>query len=319
MPSAQNKPSSISGFTLVRNAVKLDYPFRESVLSVLPLCDEIVINVGDSNDGTLEICESLVSQYPGKIRLIHSVWERRGQEGGYQLRHQTEQALQKCTGDWCLYIQADEVLHEDDHLRIRQAITAADSDLAIDGIVFDYLHFYGNYRTVATGRIWYRREVRAFKNHRGILPFRDAQGFRKSGKKLVVLPANASVFHYGHVRTCSGLQVKSQEMTQWWGKPPETRAEQLIPYRHFGLKVFRKTHPSWMKVRVAKNDEFIDPFKRPRKWDKNEFKNLINLIFETVFRYRIGEFRNYRYRRLFRRKLRNEEIPLIGEPSLKSP
>ena len=31
----------------------------------------------------------------------------------------------------------------------------------IDGILFDYLHFYGNFSYVITGRNWYRREVRA--------------------------------------------------------------------------------------------------------------------------------------------------------------
>ena len=42
----------VSGFTFVRNAVKYDYPVVESIASILPLCDEVVVAVGQSEDGT---------------------------------------------------------------------------------------------------------------------------------------------------------------------------------------------------------------------------------------------------------------------------
>ncbi|MBM3912615.1 MAG: glycosyltransferase family 2 protein, partial [Sphingomonadales bacterium] len=43
----------VSGFTFIRNAVLLDYPILEAIRSILPLCDEIVVAVGKSEDETL--------------------------------------------------------------------------------------------------------------------------------------------------------------------------------------------------------------------------------------------------------------------------
>ncbi len=62
----------ISGFTIVRNAVKFHYPIVESITSILPICDEFVVNVGDSDDGTLELIRSINSP---KIRIIQTQWD----------------------------------------------------------------------------------------------------------------------------------------------------------------------------------------------------------------------------------------------------
>ena len=49
----------ISGFTIVRNAVKFNYPAVESIKSILPICDEFIVNVGDCEDETLELIKSI--------------------------------------------------------------------------------------------------------------------------------------------------------------------------------------------------------------------------------------------------------------------
>ena len=130
------KKITVSGFTIVRNARRLDYPFRESVLSVLPLCDEFIIGCGDSSDDTLAVCRELESSSGGKVRVIESVWQRENQSGGFQLKHQSDMALAECKGDWCVYIQADEVVHETDLPKIRTAIEKADALAEVDGVLF---------------------------------------------------------------------------------------------------------------------------------------------------------------------------------------
>jgi len=283
----------ISGFTIVRNAILLDYPFLESVRSLLALCDEVIINCGDSTDDTLALCEQLVSESNGKVRLIRSTWTREGQSGGYQLKCQSDAALAECSGDWCVYLQADEVLHEADTVKILSAMAAADADDKIDGIVFDYLHFYGNYAYSMTGRNWYRREVRAFKNNRAVESFRDAQGFRKNGERLLAIPSGARVFHYGYVRTSESLRKKAQEMALWWGGKSDPKKEDYRLYKHVGLKRFTQSHPRVMAERVSRNADYVNPAECTRKWDRNEFKNAITFLWESVVPYRIGEFRNY--------------------------
>lgn len=283
---------SISGFTIVRNAKRLDYPFPENVLSILPLCDEFIINCGDSEDGTLAACEQLRDLYPGKVKIIQSVWERSAQSGGFQLRHQTDAALKECRGDWCFYIQADEVVSEQDHGAILENIRRADKMPEVDGLAFEYLHFYGDYRHFQVGRHWYRREVRLFKNHRKIQAFRDAQGFRIDGQRLKAIPAGATVYHYGHVRSGDSLHTKNREMVQWWGEAPAENPLHLR--RSVGLRKFNGQHPRVMKGRIEAFDETLINLEAcPRKYDWDELKDLITLSWEKIVHYRLGEFRNY--------------------------
>jgi hypothetical protein len=48
----------ISGFTMVRNAEKLYFPIKESILSVLPVVDEFIVALGDGDDNTRGLIES---------------------------------------------------------------------------------------------------------------------------------------------------------------------------------------------------------------------------------------------------------------------
>lgn len=284
---------SISGFTIVRNASLLDYPLKESILSVLPLCDEFIINCGKSTDDTEKICEEIQAQYPDKIRLIRTDWQTDNQKGGFQLKSQTDAALKACTREWCFYIQADEVLHEADIPKILEAKEKAESLPKVDGLLFDYIHFYGNFSYTIKGRNWYRKEVRLFKNGRDIAAFRDAQGFRKNGERLLVIPSHARIFHYGYVRCSESMKKKSTEMARWWGTQVEDKPENFELINHIGLKPFQDTHPNLMKKRVEEKNFPFDPKKCRRKWDKNEIKNALTLAWETVFPFRIGEYRNY--------------------------
>lgn len=282
-----------SGFTIVRNAEILDFPFKESVLSALPLCDEFIINCGDSDDNTLAVCTELQSQFPEKIKIIRSVWTRENQTGGYQLKAQSDAAMEECAGKWLIYIQADEVFHEEDLPKIRAAMNQANSIEAVDGIVFDYLHFYGNYFHISKGRNWYRREVRVFKNGRGIESFRDAQGFRKQGERLTALASGARVFHYGYVRSQMSLKTKVEQMSQWWGETPPQNNSSFQVFRLVGLTPFESSHPQVMTERVKRNPDYIDPSRCKRKWSRKELKNALTLLWEKILPYRIGEYRNY--------------------------
>ncbi|NBX93004.1 MAG: glycosyltransferase [Proteobacteria bacterium] len=288
-----SKSITTSGFTIVRNAELLDFPFRESVLSVLPLCDEFVINCGDSDDRTLEICQTLQKEYPDTVKIIRRVWTRENQSGGYQLKAQTDSALHACQGKWLIYIQADEVVHEADLSLIRKAMSQADSLEEVDGIVFDYLHFYGNFSYISRGRNWYRREVRAFKKGRGIESYRDAQGFRKQGNRLKAMKSGARVFHYGHVRTQKSLQAKAEQMSQWWGEDAKRTIQSYQIVKTFGLAPFKGSHPQLMTERVKKNPEYVNPQLCKRLWNRRELKNALTVLWEKLVPYRIGEYRNY--------------------------
>jgi hypothetical protein len=139
----------ISGFTVIKNGVLMGYPVLQSIRSILPAVDEMVIGVGKSEDGTKELIESLNDP---KIRIFDSFWDPTKTKGGLMLSEKTNEALDQCQYDWCFYVQADEVVHEDDLPKIRAAVEKYDSDPKVQGLLFDYIHFYGSYSTIAASR-----------------------------------------------------------------------------------------------------------------------------------------------------------------------
>ncbi len=133
-------PMRVSGFTFVRDAVRLRYPVVPAIQSILPLVDELVVNVGVSGDGTIELVRGLGDP---RLVILESRWDERELARGRVLARQTDLALDRCTVDVCLYLQADEALHEDEHAAVRAALRRLHEDDRLDGLLFDYVHFYG--------------------------------------------------------------------------------------------------------------------------------------------------------------------------------
>ena len=111
----------VTGFSFIKNAIKYQYPVVESLQSILPLCDEVVVAVGASEDATRELVASVD---PQKIRIIDTVWDDSLREGGRVLAAETDKAFKaiRADSDWCFYIQGDEVLHEDGYEEIQRAM-----------------------------------------------------------------------------------------------------------------------------------------------------------------------------------------------------
>ena len=191
----------ISGFTFVRNAIVFGYPILESLKSLIPLCNEIIIAAGKSEDNTLGILRGINDK---RIKIIETEWDESLKKSGLVYSQQTNLALEHCQGDWCIYLQADEVLHEKDFEKTREQIQVADKNLNVEGLLFRYNHFYGSYDYIGVGRQWYRREIRAFRNTGNIISWGDAQGFRKRTdkgfEKLRAFQTECEVYHYGWVR-----------------------------------------------------------------------------------------------------------------------
>lgn len=247
----------ISGFSFARNAVKLDYPLEEALRSILPVVDELVVAVapGDPDDTTRELVASLDDP---RVRIIDAVWDdTRRQEIYADL---TNVALDACTGDWCLYIQADEALHEEDLPILRARCEELLDDRRVEGLLFDYLHFFGDYRHVQDGHGWYQREIRLIRNGIGVRSVRDAQSFRyPDQRRLTVATVGARVFHYGWVRHPRFMQAKVKEFWSHRRSREEVEAEyggtETFDYGPLGrLPLFRGTHPAVMGARIEAMD-----------------------------------------------------------------
>jgi hypothetical protein len=285
----------VSGFTFVRNGLLFDYPFVESIRSALALCDEFVVLVGSSDDDTRRAVESIGSP---KIRIHDSVWDDGLREGGRVLAVETNKALDLVSpqADWALYLQADEVIHENFLPAVRQAMERDVSDDRVEGLLFDYLHFYGSYRYVGDSRRWYRREVRAVRNDPAIRSWKDAQGFRKNGRKLRVRPAGACIYHYGWVKPPAVQQAKQRHFHTLWHDDAgaNRRAGEAAEFdysRIDSLRLFPGTHPAVMQRRVAAEKEMpaLDPSRK-----NFSLKGRLLHALEKRTGWRPGEYKNYR-------------------------
>ncbi len=203
---------TISGFTMGKNARKLYYPMKQAVMSILPLVDEFVVALGDS-DADDRTREEILSIGNPKIRIIDTVWDIEKYPRGMEHAHQTDIAKEQCKGDWLFYLQSDEVIHEDDLPVIRDRCRELLNDREIEGLLFDYIHFWGDYDHYQNGHSWYRKEIRIIRNDPEIHSWESAQSFRRipgfdglryrqqeGTYKLKVASAHARVFHYGWVR-----------------------------------------------------------------------------------------------------------------------
>ncbi len=255
----------VVGFTIVRNAQKYDYPVVESICSILPICDEFIVSIGNSDDATEQLIRDIGSD---KIKIIHSVWDDSLREGGQVLAVETDKAFDAvpARADWVFYIQADEVVHEQYHLPIVQAMTRYKHDLAVEGLLLHYTHFYGSYEYIGTSRRWYRREIRIIRNNKRIRSYRDAQGFRLHDRKLQVKLIDAHIYHYGWVKNPLYMSQKQTNFaTLWAGDTPSTLPTVIEPFDYIQeideLKAFAGTHPAVMQPRITHADWIF-------KWDK---------------------------------------------------
>ena len=266
----------VSGFTFCRNAVLYDYPVVESIRSILPIVDEFIVNVGRCNDGTLERIRSIGDP---KVRIVESVWDETLRKDGLIYSQQTNIALSHCAGDWAFYLQADEVIHEDDLPRIVDAMRTHQRSPEIKGLLFRYLHFVGDYWS--TNPWFYHKAVRVIRNNGEVESCGDAVGFHlkatkqylQNGPREWLVPAGGLVFHYGWVKDPKTMLAKKQEMTKVYhgNHPPPSEAklyrQDTFEFEEYGiLKEFRGSHPAVMQARVAASARFASRRNRWLNW-----------------------------------------------------
>lgn len=286
----------ISGFTIIKNAVLNDYPIVEAIRSILPVVDEMIILIGDCEDDTIALMESINDP---KIKIHHSVWDKTLRTGGRVLAVETNKAFQLIDpeSDWAFYIQGDEAVHEQYHDIIRTTCLQYKDDHRVEGLVFKYLHFYGTYDYVGDSRKWYDHEVRVIRNDKKISSYKDAQGFRVGERKLWVKPVEAYVYHYGWVKSPELMKKKQKNVSKFW-LDQENLDEILAQMPDFfnyddfdSLEKFTGTHPAVMHERICKQNWKLELDITKKKFS---LKDRFLYYFEKATGIRPFDFRNYR-------------------------
>ena len=279
----------LSAFTLVRNAIKLNFPILATIFSVLGVCDEVVVNVGKSDDDTREMVAGIGDS---RVRIVESEWDMKRGDG--MLALETQRAMNACRGSWGIYLQADEVLDERSACTLKAKVAEWDDDPRVEGLLVNYLHFYGGFDRVATNRRWYRREVRCIRLGRDIRPYQGAQGFRvgPEHRKIRARLTTAEMFHYGWARPAQALREKRElgkTMYPWRDADERNPLLAWIP----GIRPFTGRHPavadSWIEARRFDPDRVIAP--RQFRW--RFLRYYLSGAIERLTGIRVFEFRNY--------------------------
>lgn len=264
---------------------------------MLPVCNHFVVAVGDSDDETRRIVQQISTE---KISIVDTVWDENLKRGGEVYADETNKAFDAIAEDydWCFYIQGDEVLHEKYHEPVRAAMLENLNRKEVEGLLFGFCHFYGTYDYVGDCRHWYRNEIRVIRNDKQIRSYRDAQGFRKNGRKLNVAPVAAEIFHYGWVRHPRFMQQKVDAVKQFYAGIENDEATRQAIENEFNysgaydaLARFDGTHPQVMLERIARlNWQVQIDLKQTHL--KPKYKLLYWI--EKRFGVRLFEYRNYK-------------------------
>ncbi|MCK5884756.1 MAG: hypothetical protein KAG61_13785 [Bacteriovoracaceae bacterium] len=289
----------ISGFTFIKNGLTLGYPILESVQSIDPLCDEVVINVGydDPNlvkdDGTYDFLRDNLQG--DKYIFTKSHWDPEVTSKGLILSEQTNIALEKCSGKYCQYIQGDEALHEKDFAAIEQGVRDMDKNETLDGLVFKYLHFYGNVDAILYTQRIYRREVRLIRNGRGIHSHLDAQGFKtQDGSKPKCKQIDATVHHYGWARKEQVMARKVKAMDKLYHGKDFEKQQEFEYKRMWGIKRFLATHPEVMSKWIEQHRNEINIHELPLDFKVKDLRRVLADFVENCTGHRIGEYKNFK-------------------------
>lgn len=284
-------PLLLSGFTIVRNATRLDFPLEASIRSLLPAVAELVVNVGRSEDDTLA---RVLAIGDARIRVIESDWDPT--QGHAMLATETDRAMAACRHGWGIYIQADEVFAADGALRLRETIARVDADPSVEGVLVAYRHFYGGFDTVAMNRRWYRRECRAVRlaPSLGVHSFRDAQGFRvgPAHRRIRAVASDAVMHHYGWARPAWALAAKraaDNAIYHWRGKMDQARP--LLPWFP-GITAFAGEHPAEVREWIAARQHDERLVAAPR-FEREHLRLIASNAVERLTGWRPFEYRNY--------------------------
>ncbi|MEP7142221.1 MAG: glycosyltransferase family 2 protein [Ferruginibacter sp.] len=286
----------ITGVTIVRNAIKNDYPVAEAIKSILPVVDEMIVSIDRGDDDTEQLVKGIMSD---KIRIVYSTWDMSLREGGKVYAVETDKAIAHVSADtdWIFYIQADEVIHEKYHATIIEAAKKYGTNDKVQGLLFKYLHFYATYDYVGDSRKWYNYEVRMIKNDKRITSYKDAQGFRMGNKKLDVVLIDTEVYHYGWVKSPQQMKAKQKNVFRYYREDDEVlqdfvNSPDFYDFNDFdSLRKFTGTHPAVMHPRIAaKNwNTELDITQKSLK-----LKDRILYNFEKLTGIRLFDFRNYK-------------------------
>jgi hypothetical protein len=117
---------TLGGSLLIKDGIKFDYCFIESIRCLIELCDKVAICYVESDDGTLDAIYENVINYKNNVQIIQrplSEWEELKHLGKERLAYFTNLAIEQLDTDYVFNLQSDEILSPESYGYIRRAIS----------------------------------------------------------------------------------------------------------------------------------------------------------------------------------------------------
>ena len=293
----------VSGLTIIRNGVKLNYPFLEAIRSALEICDEYVVVAGDSDDDTTERLRSIDDP---RLRIVESHWSPWVKPGKYLLAQQTNVGLGLCRGRWCLYLQANEVIHENSLAHLRDLMEQHADNESVEALLLERLTFWADYRTyIPVYPRRYKYTLRIVRNHTGVYSIRDAMSFAifdnfsTRGRALRAIDTGEDIYRYGYVHSNAQQSVKLSQAVHKFDADDLPRDDYHYTFypRQF-LARYEGTHPAVMSGRVSEwpGEQILDLDRCRTQMSIGEKKRLLENWYFSRFGF--PKWRDSRYRLL---------------------
>lgn len=209
------------------DCITQDYCVEESILSVAPICDEICVSAGWSNDGTVELLEEINKKTNSKMTINVSKWT-------YDrtiLARKKNEAIAGLKTDWILFLDADEIMHENE----LQAIKDLTNTMSNSCYNFQMNHYYGlPHWKMNKDSGWYQEFNRLHQRKMNLYFSDDGHCVDALMHNNMSVPTsgirtNITVHHYGHMRDAKAMALKTSRIEGYYRNKPETMNGDFIP------------------------------------------------------------------------------------------
>lgn len=246
---------TLGGVMFIKDGVKFDYCFQESINCLCELCDQVSVVGIESEDNTIELLNALSEKHNNLYVTVIGAEEWEKQKGREKLAYFQNLSLSFLDTDWYFLLQADEILTEESFEWIRKAI----ADHRNESYLCSRINLWGDCNHFIN--------VNIYRQPCSIVVNRLAKVNKKSigdGESIDALAsleyvAKIDIIHYGFVRKKEIMKSKVMNMQE---------------------SVFRISHDPKLDQSETFNSELwfkgdeLWPinFKHP-KWIKNWVKN----------------------------------------------
>ena len=251
--------ATISVYTTCTNAIQDEYYIIEGIKSALLFADEVIVMDGGSTDNTIEEIKKINDN---RVKIYCNKWLDSLGKGMYAINKSL--AIGRCSSDWCILMDSDEVFHEEDVNQIKRIPESlGDNFIAAE---FHTLHFYRDYQHVMNGcpdwKDLYNKKIYMVKNglciHHGAVGMEADAHVDNNGQPIPrenIFTSKVKMYHYGHVRSNEAYARKTNKLhgthSAWKSKKLMPEDINWLPYDK--LNKFNGTHPVVMGERINSN------------------------------------------------------------------